>query len=150
MKSQPQTFTEGELDEYNFFFKGVNSKIITETLLCQETYYSLSTEYLHEYYSECLDTDPANGKYIYNLVNTYYQKGEFANAILLGEKYLLLNEDSRKYNKVKVLKIIIAILADVHQRFDDAVVYAGDLLSALDCDFTLDVKDQIASGIYTT
>ena len=76
-------------------------------------------------------------------------KEEFINALLLGEKYLLLNEDSRKYNKVKVLKIIISILADVHHKYDDAVMYAGDLLSVLELDFTLDVKDRISSGIYT-
>mmetsp|Transcript_11387 Transcript_11387/g.10046 ORF Transcript_11387/g.10046 Transcript_11387/m.10046 type:complete len:142 (-) Transcript_11387:1246-1671(-) len=118
--------------------------------MCKETYYSLNIEYLHEYYLECLDTDPANGEYIYNLVNSYYQKHEFGNALLLGEKYLLLNDTSRKYNKVKILKTMIYILADVYHKYDDAIMYAGDLLNVIEEDFTLHIKNKISSEVYTT
>ena len=116
----------------------------------KDTHYTLSTEYLHQYYLESLDTDPANGEYIYNLVKTYYAKREFDNAILLGEKYLLLNDDSRKYHKIKVLKIMIYILADVQRKYDDAVMYAGDLLNSLKTDFSLHVKQKLSSEVYTT
>ena len=68
-----KTFTDGELDEYRFFFKEDNETIITEYLKWKDTYYSLSIDYLHGYYLKCLDNDPANGEYLYNLVRTYYK-----------------------------------------------------------------------------
>ncbi len=42
------------------------------------------------------------------------------------------------------------MLADAQGRYDDAVMYAADLLTALDEDFGTGIKERIASGVYTT
>lgn len=157
-----ETFTGGELDEYRFYFNGDNSDIISEFLKCKETHYYLDIETLHNYYIECLDEDPANGEYLYHVIRTFYLKKDYKSSLLLAEKYLLLNDKDRMYNKHKVLIIAISILADVYQKYDDAVTYTGDLLSIIDNDFTKpksekgfayfykEIQNRVAVQIYIT
>lgn len=117
------TFTSGELDEYRFFFSGSNAKIISEFL--------------------------SRSNAFYDTIKMYYERNEFKNCILLGEKYLLLNNSEREFNKANVLKMMICILADVQQRYDDAVIYGADLLSITENESTLIDKNTILGGIYT-
>ena len=156
-----KTFTEGELDDFRFF-GGDNSDIIPEFLKQKETYYTLDFEILHEYYQGCLDTDPANGEYLYNVIRTYYKQKDFKSSMLLIEKYLMLNDSDRMYNKVKVLIIAIKILANSLHKYDDALTYSGDLLNIIDDDFVKpkkgkgygtfyrDAQNRIAANIYLT
>jgi hypothetical protein len=117
------TFTLGELDEYRFFFRGSNAKIVSEFLSRTNAFY---------------DT-----------IKTYYERNEFKNCILLGEKYLMLDNSEREFNKANVLKMMICILADVQQRYDDAIIYGADLLSITENESTLIDKDKITGGIYS-
>lgn len=144
-----KTFTDGELDEYRFFFKDDNESIITEYLKCKDTNYSLSTDYLHGYYLKCLDFDPANGEYLYNLVWTYYYKHEYQNSLLLIEKYLQLNDECRKYNKVKVMIIAAKIYGNVLHRYEDALRYVGDLLGTIEADYPAEQNEKGFSYFYS-
>lgn len=129
------TLSDGKLDEFRFFFNNDNKDIVP--MYCQtfNKQYDLNLEELHSYYSECLDSDPANAEYLYNVIKTYYQKRDYMSSLSLCEKYLLLNDNDRKFNKINVLVIAIKICANVYHRYDDAVTYAGDMLSIIDTDF---------------
>lgn len=135
------TFTDGELNDYKFFSDD-NKDIIPEYLKQKESYYTLDNKVIHNYFLNWLDSDPANGEYLYNVIRTYYKIQDWKSSILLIEKYLLLNDSGRMYNKIKVLIIAIKILANVKHKFDDALTYSGDLLSIIDTDFAKPVNGR--------
>lgn len=162
-KSDPnssRTFTGGELDEFRFFFMDENSDIISEYIKHKDPLYPFDIEYLHPYYSQCLDKDPANGVYLYNMINSYFLRRKYKESLLLGEKYLMLNDSDRMYLKHKVLIIMIKILANVYEKYDDAMTYAGDMLGIIEHDFAKlkyekgfayffkDIQDRVAADIY--
>lgn len=156
-----KTFTDGEIDELKFF-GGDNDDIVTEFLKQKEAYYTLDNTTLHNHFLGCLDSDPANGEYLYHVIRTYYKSNDYKSSMMLIEKYLMLNDVDRMYNKVKVLIIAVKILSNVFHKYDDALTYAGDLLNIIESDFPKpkngkgyamfykDAEGRLAVNIYLT
>jgi len=140
--------TGGILDEFRFFFSGANKDIVPEFLRCKDIHYLLDEDTLHLHYSECLDEDPANGEYLYNVIRTNFLMKDFKSSLNLSKKYLMLNNPDRIYNKPKVLIISIKILSDVYQKFDEAIVLVGDLLSIIDTDFSKSQNNKGFESFY--